>query len=49
MVPHARANGAEVVVEQHITVRADNQSIAANKLYGGAHIGPPTAPDPSLG
>uniref|UniRef100_A0AAU2A1W9 Uncharacterized protein n=1 Tax=Streptomyces sp. NBC_00093 TaxID=2975649 RepID=A0AAU2A1W9_9ACTN len=49
MVPHARANGAEVVVEQHVTVRADNQSIAANKLYGGAHIGPPTAPDPSLG
>lgn len=49
MVPHARANGAGVVVEQNVTVRADNQSIAANNLYGGAHIGPPTTPDPSLG
>lgn len=48
-VPHSRMNGAEVLVEQDVTVRADNQSIAANMLFGGAHIGLPTTPDPSRG
>lgn len=48
-LPHARVDGAGVVVEGDVTVRADHQSIAANTLYGGAHIGLPTTPDPSRG
>ncbi|WP_406836253.1 hypothetical protein ACICHK_07130 [Streptomyces sp. AHU1] len=48
-VPRARADGAGVVVEQDITVRADNQSIAAYNMFGGAHIGLPTTRDPSHG
>ncbi|MGW3650032.1 hypothetical protein [Streptomyces sp. NPDC000878] len=48
-VPHAQTHGAGVVVNQDVTIRADNQSIAANTLFGGAHIGLPTTPDPSRG
>ncbi|MBQ0855558.1 hypothetical protein J8N05_46185 [Streptomyces sp. BH-SS-21] len=48
-IPHARPHGAGVVAQGDITVRADNQSIAAYNLSGGAHIGLPTRPDPSHG
>ncbi|WAU81908.1 hypothetical protein O1Q96_20235 [Streptomyces sp. Qhu-G9] len=36
-------------VGRDVNVRADNGSIAANVLNGGAHIGLPPMPDPSQG
>ncbi|MBV1938573.1 hypothetical protein KUF83_18665 [Streptomyces sp. BV286] len=36
-------------VGRDVNVRADNGSIAANVLNGGAHIGRPSMPDPSQG
>ncbi|MFJ5310043.1 hypothetical protein [Streptomyces sp. NPDC088350] len=49
VVPRTRPNGAGVIVDQDVTIRADNQSIAANNLFGGAHISLPTTLDPSRG
>ncbi|MFD9440882.1 hypothetical protein ACFWBR_06155 [Streptomyces sp. NPDC060006] len=43
------ADGTGTAVGRDVNVRADNGSIAANVLNGGAHIGRPSMPDPSQG
>ncbi|OEJ28976.1 hypothetical protein AS594_35720 [Streptomyces agglomeratus] len=38
-----------LAVGGNVDIRADRGSVATGVLHGGAHIGPPPAPDPSQG
>jgi hypothetical protein len=47
LAQHTSQSG--LAVGGNVDIRAEGGSIAAGVIHGGAHIGPPLAPDPSQG